>query len=269
MPSATFHRQVHQPGAAVVLSMVILSVMTLRASVATCPAQARSLLVTASPRVIGWHTFSASVCFFTHKHIFFFISFLGCGYSSTWEDSSCNRVIYTSHVPTFLHRALSPFPRLVQQWKCRVLTLKPWIPVGTITVPFFPGDVFPSTAESRNRIFLLLPAHGRRSLAHEFCKHQAVLCLLLLWSVCCVKARPSETFGFHELLIPLAPKKACGRQKKRQSHDASGYLRLLHPSVSQGHLLWPQVSLLVSQLVQVIAWLKKKCKFLFQTDIEW
>lgn len=50
-----------------------LSVMTLRASVATCPALACSLLVTAPPCVIGWHTFSASVWNFTHKHIFLFL----------------------------------------------------------------------------------------------------------------------------------------------------------------------------------------------------
>lgn len=52
-----------------------LSVMTLRASVATCPALACGLLVCAGPCVTGWHTFSASAWVFTHKHIF---SLLGC-----------------------------------------------------------------------------------------------------------------------------------------------------------------------------------------------
>lgn len=63
-----------------------LFVMTLRASVATCPALACSLLVTAGPSVTGWHSFPASAWFFTPKHIF---SSLGCRHSRTLDDALC------------------------------------------------------------------------------------------------------------------------------------------------------------------------------------
>ena len=127
--------------------------------------------------------------------------------------------------------------------------------------PNFPGDVFPSTfQESKNHIFLLLvlflflPAAAAASPINSVnTRAHCVYC-------CCgqSEAKPVETVGFtcslqhvSELLLPLSQRGMWAA--KQQSHDASCCLRLFYPLVTQGHLLWPQVSLLVSRLVEVIA----------------
>lgn len=111
-------------------------------------------------------------------------------------------------------------------WMCRkrVLCFNPQVlnSCGHHYGPIFPGDVFPSTEESENRIFLLLVLFLLPAL--EFCKHQGTLCLLLLWSVCCGKPslqRPCFTYNLQhvsELLLPLTQRGMWAA--KRQSHDA-------------------------------------------------
>lgn len=191
-----------------------LSVMTLRASVAACPALACSLLVTASPCVIGWHIFSASVWFFTHKHILLFLAA-----DIPAHQTICKRVIYTSHLPTFLY-AFPTIPFGFTGRECCALTLKSWIPVGTIMVAFsllmFSIDSGIQEPHFSPPCLLCPPP----SPAHEFCEHRGTLCLTAVVVSLLQEARPSETFSFTYSLqhvsrtaAPVNPKRPVGSKK--------------------------------------------------------
>lgn len=137
------------------------------------------------------------------------------------------------------------------QYWC-VLTLKSWIPVGSVMVPFF-LVMFSHQQWNLRTTFsppcpLSPPPICRRSLAHEFRQHKGCRCCGLLSSTHCMQRSLRKTFSFMYNLRHVSGLLLTVTQRgmwatKKQAHDDF----FNYPSVTQGHILWPQVSLPVSR----------------------
>lgn len=110
------------------------------------------------------------------------------------------------------------------QYWC-VLTLKSWIPVGSVMVPFF-LVMFSHQQWNLRTAFsppcpLSPPPISCCSLAHEFRQHQGCRCCGLLLSTPCMQrslGRPSASCITSEMLVACCsqwPKGACGRQRSK------------------------------------------------------
>lgn len=198
-----------------------LSVMTLRASMATFPALACSLLVTASPCLIGWHTFAAPVWFFTHKHILLFLAA---------DVPAQGRIHYVKgSFILYISRPFSMPPACVvlfllssdvQERTCCILT-RVLNSRGHRYSSHFPCGCFPVNSGIGEQHFS--PPCRCCSSPHEFCKPRVTL--LPLWSVCRVKPSLRRPFSFmyglqhvSERLLPLTQRGIWAAN--RQNHDA-------------------------------------------------